>query len=193
MGADERTRFAFKKNIHQPAPVDTKVLLRSNAEICAPSAKKAAQPNLVHDEATLSVKVGTATDESRPVPWLKVGLHVNILDSILWEGRYFRRVGVVQRLLADGWAAEVAMHDEDMLGDVLQLDQVNLGTVVEEGHEVVVVMGIYLGCRVRVCRRLDGGDYEVEIEADPCMRGHSRKGHCVVLPPTCLCSMSRSF
>jgi DNA/RNA-binding protein KIN17 len=71
---------------------------------------------------------------------------VRIVSKKLAEGKYFKRKGVIERVLDDKFTAEIEVldsgPDERDGGDILRLDQDDLETVIpKEGKTVRIVNG----------------------------------------------------
>ena len=71
-------------------------------------------------------------DDDDDKGWLYRDIVVRVISKKLEGGKYFRKKAIVDRVLEDGFAAEVEILDEDggTGGDVLHLDQRDLETVV---------------------------------------------------------------
>jgi DNA/RNA-binding protein KIN17 len=99
------------------------------------------------------------------IPWLYPDIIVRIVNQKLGDGRYFRRKGVVLRVV-DEYTAQVRVEeDEDGHGDLLQLDQEDLETVApKREHEIVrIVRGKYRGTYGTVLE-LDKKKYCAQLE-----------------------------
>jgi len=72
--------------------------------------------------------------ERSEMSWLYRDILVRVISKKLEGGKYFRKKAVVDKVLGDGFVAEVEVlgdrHDEKYGGDVLRLDQSDLETVV---------------------------------------------------------------
>jgi DNA/RNA-binding protein KIN17 len=94
--------------------------------------------------------------ESKEQPWLKRDIIVRVITKKLHNGKYFRRKGVVDRVLKDNkFCAEVELlessPDQRDGGEILLLDQNDLETVVpKEGKKVRVLKGEYRGEKARL-------------------------------------------
>jgi hypothetical protein len=110
-------------------------------------------------------------------PWLQAGLVVCILNDTLAEGRYYRRTGIVRRVI-DTFGGEVHVGN-----DILKLDQDDLQTVIPEPSEyALVITGQYQDLRVKIIGKSQSGrEVEVEIDEGP------KTGHYVLLPLSNVC------
>ncbi len=62
-------------------------------------------------------------------PWLSVGLVVKVMSKQLEPHGYYKKKGVIDRVLDKGYVGEVAMIDS---GDVVRVDQAQLETVIPQ-------------------------------------------------------------
>jgi DNA/RNA-binding protein KIN17 len=95
------------------------------------------------------------TDEKRKENWICPDILVRIISKKLAGGKYFKRKGVIERVLDDKFTAEIEVldsgPDERDGGDILRLDQDDLETVVpKEGKKVRIVNGPGRGKRAKV-------------------------------------------
>lgn len=148
------------------APIKTPVPIVRNMKL----------PNLqeitAHSEATQE----SSTEEK---PWLQPGLLVKCLNSSLSNGKYFQKIGVVQKVVEDGWGAHVVMADSL---DVILLDQDDCGTTLPSVKEHVrIVKGTYLNKRaVYQESSPDGRDAIVQLTDE--------RGRNVSLPKSHVCA-----
>lgn len=87
-----------------------------------------------------------AVDGKRKKNWIRSDILVRIIAKKLAGGKYFKRKGVIDRVLEDKFTAEVEVldsgPDERDGGDILRLDQDDLETVIpKEGKTVRIVNG----------------------------------------------------
>lgn len=93
--------------------------------------------------------------DNRKDYWLYRNIIVRIISKSLSNGKYFRRKGVVDKVI-DKYTAEVEVLDsgprEADGGDILRLDQDDLETVIpkEAGKKVRILNGEYRGEKARV-------------------------------------------
>jgi DNA/RNA-binding protein KIN17 len=113
------------------------------------------------------VPVNNSNDES---PWLYSNLLVRIINESLGDGQYFRRKGVIAKVV-DDYVAKVQVQDDDddpsnFNGDMLQLDQDDLETVAPKRirETIRMVRGKYRGMYGTVLE-LDKKKYLANIEA----------------------------
>jgi DNA/RNA-binding protein KIN17 len=114
------------------------------------------RPTSSKDQAASKKKARKDGDsrDFRKENWICPGILVRIVSKKLSGGKYFKRKGVVDRVL-DKFTAEIEVldsgHDERDGGDVLRLDQDDLETVVpKEGKAVRIVNGRESGKRAKV-------------------------------------------
>ncbi len=95
-----------------------------------PSRKRRHRDETSHNDNKRS-KSKSKTDKHRDKGWLYRNILVRVISKKLEGGKYFRKKAVVDRILDDGFAAEVEIFDVDgTRGDILRLDQSDLETVV---------------------------------------------------------------
>lgn len=97
------------------------------------------------------------------VPWIREGLLVACNNAELSSGLYMRKTGCIQRVVEDGWGAEIRMLESQ---DIILLDQDDCRPVVKRvvGEELLVVQGPYRGRLVRYKEASpDGRDAVVEL------------------------------
>lgn len=97
----------------------------------------------------------SSTDDKRKENWICPDILVRIISKKLAGGKYFKRKGVIERVLDDKFTAEIEVldsgPDERDGGDILRLDQDDLETVVpKEGKKVRIVNGPGRGKRAKV-------------------------------------------
>ena len=102
--------------------------------------------------------------------WLYRDIIVRIIHKTLEGGKYFRKKAVVDRVLGEGFVAEVeVLGDDEGSGDVLRLDQSHLETVVpklgggkkpsrEKAHKVRILRGRFRGKKA-IIESLDKSRY----------------------------------
>eukprot|EP00536_Pseudo-nitzschia_multiseries_P015736 jgi/Psemu1/218968/e_gw1.942.22.1 len=77
---------------------------------------------------------GTHKQQTPTDAWLYRNILVRIVSETLAGGKYFRKKAVVDRVLKNGYAAEIEVLDDskhsDVDGDVLRLDQDDMETVI---------------------------------------------------------------
>jgi DNA/RNA-binding protein KIN17 len=94
-------------------------------------------------------------DRDRKDYWLRRDILVRIVSKKLADGKYFKRKGVVDRVLDDKFTAEVEVldsgPDKKDGGDILRLDQDDVDTVVpKEGKSVRILNGTGRGKKAKV-------------------------------------------
>jgi DNA/RNA-binding protein KIN17 len=104
--------------------------------------------------------------------WLYKGIVVRIVNRDLADGKYFRRKAVVERLVASYTAELTVLEAQDgtadaITGDVLEMDQEDLETVVpkKEGVKVRILKGAHRGRKAKV-RELDKASYTARLKVD---------------------------
>ena len=110
-----------------------------------------------------------AKDPNQGDSWLYPNIMVRIINETLGNGRYFRRKGVVDKVV-DPFLAQVRVLDDDdddqgrRPGDLLQLDQDDLETVAPKrvSERVCIVRGKYRG-RYGTVLTLDKKHYRADI------------------------------
>jgi hypothetical protein len=113
-------------------------------------------------------KEGNDTDDT----WVYRNIIVRIISQELNGGKYFRRKAVVDRVVSPH-VAEITVLEpkegqgDDITGDVLQIDQVDLETVVpkETGVKVRLLRGKYRGKKAKV-KQLDKRNYTAHLKVD---------------------------
>eukprot|EP00199_Chlamydomonas_sp_CCMP681_P002362 CAMPEP_0119102006 /NCGR_PEP_ID=MMETSP1180-20130426/893_1 /TAXON_ID=3052 ORGANISM="Chlamydomonas cf sp, Strain CCMP681" /NCGR_SAMPLE_ID=MMETSP1180 /ASSEMBLY_ACC=CAM_ASM_000741 /LENGTH=406 /DNA_ID=CAMNT_0007086213 /DNA_START=27 /DNA_END=1244 /DNA_ORIENTATION=+ len=99
-----------------------------------------AKAKRVASEAALHTGAGI----QRSAAWLAPGIVVKVMSKDLQEHGYYKKKGVVERVL-DRYVGEVCMLDS---GDVLRVDQAQLETVIPQpGGAVLLLNGPHKGCR----------------------------------------------
>jgi DNA/RNA-binding protein KIN17 len=95
-------------------------------------------------------------ESSEEQPWLKRDIIVRIITKKLHDGKYFRRKGIVDRILKENkFSAEVELLESSPNqrdgGDIIRLDQNDLETVVpKEGKKVRILKGEYRGEKAKL-------------------------------------------
>ncbi len=119
-------------------------------------------PNL---QSILEDQIKSAAEFQEDVekPWLRQNLLVKCVNMQLASGKYYKRVGRIDRLVEGGWGAEVTMLNSQ---DILLLDQEDCETTLPKiGGPVLVVSGQYVGSSgAFVELSPDGKDAVVEIQ-----------------------------
>ena len=104
--------------------------------------------------------------------WLHKGIVVRIINRDLAGGKYFRRKAVVDRLVSS-YTAELTVLEpkegrgDDVTGDVLQMDQEDIETVVPKrtGVKVRLLRGPHRGRKAKV-KNLDKANYTAQLKVD---------------------------
>jgi DNA/RNA-binding protein KIN17 len=94
----------------------------------------------------------TSAQEGENQAWLYRGILVRIINQDVATGKYFRCKGAVDKILDNGFSAEVVVtdhHDQSLVGDVLRLDQDDLETVApkQPRERVRILRGRYRGTK----------------------------------------------
>jgi DNA/RNA-binding protein KIN17 len=124
--------------------------------VCKDNSIERKRPSSSNDKGPSTKKSRKDGDsrDPRKENWICPDILVRIVSKKLASGKYFKRKGVVDRVL-DKFTAEVEVldsgHGERDGGDVLRLDQDDLETVVpKEGKAVRIVNGRARGKRAKV-------------------------------------------
>lgn len=142
----------------------------------APIVRNVKLPNLQEMATQSEVTKPEASEEK---PWLQLGLIVKCLNGSLSNGKYMQKIGIVQKLVEDGWGAQVQMIDSQ---DILVLDEEDCGTTLPMAKEPVqIVKGPYLRKRaVYQEPSPDGRDAIVKLTDE--------RGRIVSLPKSHICA-----
>lgn len=105
-------------------------------------------------------------------PWLQLNLVVKCMNGDLGDGKYSGKLGVVQRLIEDGFGGELRMVDSL---DVIVLDQDECRpTLPALGAPVLIVAGEYAGGRgIFEALGPTGKDAVVKIEVPKSHQGRT--------------------
>lgn len=100
-------------------------------------------------------------------PWLYRHILVRIVNKKLGGGKYYRQKATVDELYDDFVAKISVTGDDDVAGDILQIDQDDLETVAPKkvGEKVLIVRGKYRGEKA-VAKGLDKKKYQATLELD---------------------------
>ncbi|CAB9503787.1 KIN17-like protein [Seminavis robusta] len=115
-----------------------------------------AEEKMANDQDTAKPKSDKSTRDEDEKPWLKRDIIVRVVTKKLHDGKYFRRKGIVDRVLKDNkFCAEVELLDSSPDqrdgGDILRLDQNDLETVVpKEGKKVRILKGEFRGEKAKL-------------------------------------------
>jgi len=98
--------------------------------------------------------------DKRKKYWLHLDILVRVINKSLADGSYYKRKGVVTKLI-DKYTAHIKMADG---GDTLQMDQDDLETVVPTGHgeKVLIVNGRGRG-HVATIEHVDSKKYRADL------------------------------
>ena len=92
--------------------------------------------------------------------WLFPHIIVRVINKKLADGKYYKAKGIVQKVI-EKYGAEIKMIDS---GDLLQLDQDDLETVIPPVDDKVLILnGMYSGLSAKV-RSLDKKTYNATVE-----------------------------
>ena len=115
------------------------------------------RPSFSEDQVSNKKKSRKDTDshDLRKENWICPDILVRIVSRKLADGKYFKRKGVIERVLDDKFTAEIEVLDSGPDardgGDILLLDQDDLETVVpKEGKAVWIVNGRARGKKAKV-------------------------------------------
>ena len=94
------------------------------------------------EEASSSAAVSATTSLDKPDYWLHENIVVKVVNKELGGGAYYKKKGVVEKVL-DRYGAQVRMQGSET---VLKIDQNELETVIPAiGRKVLIVNGRYRG------------------------------------------------
>ncbi|EIE27664.1 hypothetical protein COCSUDRAFT_11364 [Coccomyxa subellipsoidea C-169] len=131
-------------------------------------------------------KAGAGAGPSgRPdAPWLQPGITVKVLSKELKEHGYYKKKGIVEKLPSK-YVGQIKMLDS---GDVLQVDQAQLETVLPAaGGSVVVVRGAQRGARAEMLE-IDVDKYRAQVQ----LKSGDGKGEKVWFDYEDICKVSSS-
>lgn len=111
--------------------------------------------------AAASVPANTGRKDE---PWLAQGIVVKVMSKALKDSGYYKGKGVVNKVLKQ-FVAEISMLDG---GDILQVDQAELETVLPQpGGTVCVLRGPYRGCQASMVG-IDEEQYKANVRLINC-------------------------
>jgi DNA/RNA-binding protein KIN17 len=101
-------------------------------------------------------------EDKRKDYWLWSGIVVKVVNKRLADGKYHKRKGTIERVV-DKYTGHVRMHES---GDLLQLDQADLQTVIPPvGGRVLILNGKGRGCSARLLS-IDEANFSVHLEVE---------------------------
>lgn len=162
-GPDPTARIEkSERELSAPGPKDTKKRMAEQKENNNKSKKK--QRKI---EESLLKESRAKSDEPT---WLYKGIVVRIINERLAGGKYFRRKAVIDRLVSS-YTAELTVLEpregrgDEITGDVLEMDQEDLETVVPKatGLKVRVLKGPHRGEKGKL-KKLDKTEYKAQIK-----------------------------
>ena len=150
---------------------------RAAAEYRPPKEGQKRQSSETPEETPKSKKqrksdLGTTEKVNETTTWLYRGIVVRIIDQDLADGKYFRRKAVVDKVIADHTAELTVLEPkegkgDEITGDILQMDQDDLETVVpkQTGVKVRILRGPYRFKKAKL-KKLDKAKYTAELKVD---------------------------
>ena len=112
------------------------------------------------------------SDNKQDDAWLYKNIVVRIINKDLGGGKYFRRKAVVDRVISSHTAELTVLEPkenqgDEITGDILQMDQDDLETVVPKqmGVKVRILRGKYRGKKAKL-KQMDKQSYTAQLKVD---------------------------
>lgn len=144
-GSDQDDEDSDDEGSSQSNKISSRFTVNSNS-VKGQNERKSNKRQKNDNEDKVSRKKSKPSKTLRSENWLSRNILVRIISKKLADGAYYKRKGVVDRVLKDKFTAEIEVLDsrqgEGDGGDILRLDQDDLETVIpKEGKQVKILNG----------------------------------------------------